>query len=68
MGVKDVAKKTMIEADVPTVPGSDGVVNHLMTLILLLKKSAIPSLLKQATEAAVKESVSHVLRRIDSKL
>lgn len=46
MGVKDVAKKTMIEADVPTVPGSDGVVKSLDDAYIIAEEIGYPIIIK----------------------
>lgn len=46
MGVKDVAKKTMIEADVPTVPGSDGVVKSLDDAYEIAEDIGYPIIIK----------------------
>ena len=46
MGVKDVAKKTMIEADVPTVPGSDGVVKSLDDAYEIAEEIGYPIIIK----------------------
>src|SRR5699024_4060329 len=46
MGVKDVAKKTMIEADVPTVPGSDGVVKSLEDAYDIAEEIGYPVIIK----------------------
>lgn len=46
MGVKDVAKKTMIEAKVPTVPGSDGVVKSLDDAYVIAEEIGYPIIIK----------------------
>ena len=46
MGVKDVAKQTMIEANVPTVPGSDGVVKSLEDAYSIADDIGYPIIIK----------------------
>ena len=46
MGVKDVAKQTMKEAKVPTVPGSDGVVESLEDAYKVAEEIGFPIIIK----------------------
>lgn len=46
MGDKAVAKETMIKAEVPVVPGSDGVVNDMETALATAEKIGYPVLVK----------------------
>ena len=46
MGVKDVAKKTMQQAGVPTVPGSDGVVKSIEDAKSISKDIGYPVIIK----------------------
>lgn len=46
MGDKAVAKKTMIEADVPVIPGSDGLINDLDEAVRLAREIGYPIVIK----------------------
>src|SRR5690554_2762878 len=46
MGDKSVAKETMIEADVPVVPGSKGIVEHVDDAILIGREIGYPLIIK----------------------
>lgn len=46
MGIKDVAKRTMKEAGVPTVPGSDGILSSVDHAIEIANKIGYPVIIK----------------------
>lgn len=46
MGIKDVAKKEMIKADVPVVPGSDGLLESVEDALTLANQMGYPVILK----------------------
>ena len=60
MGIKDVAKAEMIKANVPVVPGSDGLMKDVSEAKKIAKKLAIRSSLKLLLVVA--EKVSRVAR------
>lgn len=46
MGIKDVAKEEMIKANVPVVPGSDGLVDTVRIAKKCAKKIGYPVIIK----------------------
>ena len=48
MGVKDVAKATVIKNKVPTVPGSEGIIEDVNEGLLLAKEIGFPVIIKAA--------------------
>lgn len=46
MGIKDVAKREMIKADVPVVPGSEGILESVDDALVLANKMGYPVIIK----------------------
>lgn len=63
MGIKDVAKAEMIKANVPVVPGSDGLMKDVSEAKKIAKKLAIRSSLKLLLVVAEKVFVLLVMKR-----
>lgn len=63
MGIKDVAKAEMIKANVPVVPGSDGLMKDVSEVKKIAKKLAIRSSLKLLLAVAEKVSVLLVMKK-----
>ena len=63
MGIKDVAKAEMINANVPVVPGSDGLMKDVSEAKKIAKKLDIQLLLKRLLVVAVKVSVLPVMKK-----
>ncbi len=63
MGIKDVAKAEMIKANVPVVPGSDGLMKDVSEAKKIAKKLAIRSSLKLLLAVAEKVSVLLVMKK-----
>lgn len=63
MGIKDVAKAEMIKANVPVVPGSDGLMKDVSEAKKIAKKLAIRSSLKLLLVVAEKVFVLLVMKK-----
>lgn len=63
MGIKDVAKAEMIKANVPVVPGSDGLMKDVSEAKKIAQKLAIRSSLKLLLAVAEKVSVLLVMKK-----
>lgn len=63
MGIKDVAKAEMIKANVPVVPGSDGLMKDVSEAKKIAKKLVIRSSLKLLLVVAEKVSVLLVMKK-----
>lgn len=63
MGIKDVAKAEMIKANVPVVPGSDGLMKDVSEAKKIAEKLAIRSSLKLLLAVAEKVSVLLVMKK-----
>ncbi len=62
MGIKDVAKAEMIKANVPVVPGSDGLMKDVSEAKKIAKKIGYPVIIK-ATAVGEKVSVLLVMKK-----
>lgn len=63
MGIKDVAKAETIKANVPVVPGSDGLMKDVSEAKKIAKKLAIRSSLKLLLVVAEKVFVLLVMKK-----
>ena len=63
MGIKDVAKAEMIKANVPVVPGSDGLMKDVSEAKKIAKKIGYPVIIKATAGGGEKVSVLLVMKK-----